>query len=74
MARVKKKLLNIGPGINQVGLNVTADTEARQLMHSGGTQVITGEKIFTVPPQSPGYPIFTDSAVPKNSLDRKSVV
>ena len=68
MARVKKKLLNIGPGINQVGLNVTADTEARQLMHSGGNQVITGEKIFTVPPQSPGYPIFTDSAVPKKAL------
>ena len=68
MARVKKKLLDIGAEIDRVGLNITVDTEERQLMSSGGTQVIEGEKIFAVPPQSLGYPVFSDSAVPKRAL------
>lgn len=68
MARVKKKLLDIGAEIDRVGLNITVDTEERQLMSSGGTQEIKGEKNFTVPPQSLGYPVFASSAVPKRAL------
>ena len=30
--------------------------------------MIKGEKIFTVPPQSLGYPVFSSSAVPKRAL------
>ena len=72
MARVKKKLLDIGAEIDRVGLNITVDTEERQLMSSGGTQEIKGEKNFTVPPQSLGYPVFARS--PKGRCWKTRVV
>lgn len=68
VAKIKKKMLDIGPGKEQVGLNVTQDTETRQLVSLSNPQTIVGEKTFSVPPRSNAYPVMQDDAVSKKVL------
>ena len=68
MAKIKKKMLDIGPGKDQVGLNITQDTETRQLVSLFNPQTIVGEKTFAVPPRSNAYPVMQDDAVSKKAL------
>lgn len=68
VAKIKKKMLDIGPGKEQVGLNVTQDTETRQLVSLSKPQTIVGEKTFSVPPRSNAYPVMQDDAVSKKVL------
>ena len=68
MAKIKKKMLDIGPSKDQVGLNVTQDTETRQLVSLSNPQTIVGEKTFSVPPRSNAYPVMQNDAVSKKAL------
>lgn len=68
MAKLKKNMLDIGVGRKQVGLNVTKDTETRQLISNSQLQQINGTKTFNVPPRSNASPIITIDAVPKRAL------
>lgn len=56
------------PDKDQVGLNITQDTETRQLVSLSNPQTIMGEKTFAVPPRSNAYPVMQDDAVSKKAL------
>lgn len=68
MARVRKKLLDIGPSPDQVGLNVLLDRNGHQLIR-GGDQTFGGAKTFAVPPRVENAEFLTnDTAITKRML------
>ena len=68
VTKIKKKMLDIGPGKDQAGLNITQDTETRQLVSLSNPQTIVGAKTFSVPPRSNAYPVMQNDAVSKKAL------
>lgn len=68
MAKVRKKLLDIGPAPDQVGLNVLLDRNGHQLIR-GGDQTFGGAKTFAVPPRVENAEFLTnDTAITKRML------
>ena len=67
MAKVGKRMLDIGPAPEQIGLNMVLETAERQLI-SDKEQVFEGKKTFSTPPLVISTPIANTNVVTKKDL------
>lgn len=65
------RYLDVGASPEQVGLNITADTESRYLLAATGRQTIRGPKTMQTPAMSPIFPKSANDAVPKKAFAEK---